>query len=247
MRIPIAVLADLHLGLKTCRIDMIKGVVKWILENKALWWGGGDFSEYATIKSPGVYEQMMTPDDQQELFIKLVKPIRHLCIGLIRGNHEDRIWRETGIDPLSTLCRELDVNVLGVEAGGYIKRSYSTGTCTYTWYISHSKTANKTAGLALNWTEREIGGWINTDIIIKCHGHDMGYTPFETWGVNVKNNGWSIRWHYIWLPGHFSGRAAYMAQRAAKPKPCGTVVGFLRMNKDKRHFEPKYMLEGDLT
>ena len=243
-RVPFVGIGDMHYGTPTFNRKVFDRVVKWVQTNNAYWIGMGDFLELATKQSPGsgVFEQVVDADEQIAGVVKMFEPIAGNCMGLIRGNHEHRLGRLTGLDPVTIMARELGVPALGWEGyGGIIK----DGACTYTFYAVHSYTGNKTAGLAMNWTEREVMKWVDADILMRAHSHDLGFDPKMCVHVNAQKKCVSSHPRCLVMTGHYMDRQdSYVASRAAAPKPPGTVGLWLSMasKTEDRKITPEYLM-----
>lgn len=245
--IPLVGLGDFHLGAKTFNGRALDERIAWVERNQAYWIGMGDLMECANRFSPGagVYEQTMIPDEQIETLITLLRPIAPWCLGMVKGNHEERVYKTTGIDPLNTICRELKVNYCGWEAIGMIatENSQANHGCAYSFYAVHSYTGNKTTGLALNWIEREIDKWMVADLVFRAHSHDVGFDPKVAINIDKQNHVIREEYRYAIMTGHFMDRFdSYIAARAGKPKPVGTVGVWLNMDRRHRKVRPEYLL-----
>ena len=64
----------------------------------------GDMCESAIKSSKGnIYKQIGTPQDQRDWVIEKFYPIRHKVLGVTMGNHELRIYNDTGMD----ICKDI--------------------------------------------------------------------------------------------------------------------------------------------
>ena len=244
MLVPFLGLGDFHYGAATCNVKKLKEIVKWVQENKAYWVGMGDYIECATRTSPGsgVYQQVTDPETQLQDIVGLLKPIAPYCMGLLKGNHEERVYKAVGIDPTQSMSRDLGVPCFGWEGFGMVIRdaAHSAG---YSFYAVHSYVGNKSAGLALNWIEREIDKWCNADIVMRGHSHDIGYDVKMVLNVNKQKHNVTSDYRYAIMTGHYMERPdSYIASRGNKPKPSGTVALWLHMDGRDRKVRPEYIL-----
>ncbi len=243
-RVPLVAVGDLHYGSRTFNREVLNRVFQWIKTNQAYWIGMGDYIELATKQSPGsgVFEQAVDADQQLTDVVAMFEPYAKTCLGLLRGNHEHRLARLTGLDPVTIIARELGVPALGWEGYGGIVREKA---CAYTFYAVHSYTGNKTAGLALNWTEREIMKWVDADIIFRAHSHDLGFDPKMCISVNPQCRRVTSQPRSLVMTGHYMDRQeSYIAARAGAPKPPGTVGLWLSMatNPKDKKIVPEYLM-----
>jgi len=245
INVPIVPIGDSHVGSSTFDEPAFDRVIEWTKKNNALWIGIGDLMEIATKGSPGagVFEQVMQPQKQIDYLIEKLKPIADTCMGLIKGNHEERAFKNTGIDPMQIIANQLGVPYCGWEFFGIVSLDNKTVKMAYTIYAAHTNTSNKSSGLALNWMENNFN-WVNTDIRFRGHSHDMGFDcGKEVYSIDPYNMTVTNRVVYDVMTGHFMGRPnSYIASRGAKPKPVGTVACWLNMDRKDRKVCPEYLL-----
>jgi len=102
-------LSDLHLGDVHCNEHEIAEQIKRITEDcSALVVLNGDIMNTAIRTSiSDVYTEKLSPMQQIEAAVKMLKPIKDKIIGATCGNHEARIYRTDGVDTMRLVCREL--------------------------------------------------------------------------------------------------------------------------------------------
>ena len=59
-----------------------------------------------------VYENILTPQEQIEVIVNILKPIANRIDGYVQGNHEYRIYKNTGIDICKNVCSILNIPYL---------------------------------------------------------------------------------------------------------------------------------------
>lgn len=237
---------DLHYGSPQSDMTLAGEIRDWIKRTGALWIGTGDLIECAHRESvgAGVYEQIRTPDEQIDEIVPFLRPIAGQCLGLIKGNHEERAHKLCGIDPMAIIARELDVPYMGWEFWGLVSKLPTAARCVKL-YAVHSSAGNKSGGLALAWTDRELRKYADVDVIFRAHAHTRGFDSvstvvLETTGVNpavVEQE------RYLVSTGHFLNRAgSYAAGKAMAPKPAGTVAVRLSLNRNATsRVQPVYL------
>jgi hypothetical protein len=196
----------------------------------------GDIIENATKRSigAGVYEQTIPPRDQITLAYEMLKEIpKENFIGAIGGNHEARTCKDSGFDPMMILCDKLDIPYLGNELFGIISRP---DAISYTIYANHSLTGGKTRGLVENAIERDWMRWIDADIILKAHDHNLGFSdPIPTYSIDAVHRSVSVRERYIGLTGSCLTRSgSYATAVPYSPKPQGALAIYLTMKQHQR-------------
>ena len=130
----------------------------------------GDMCEIATRHSvgAGVYEQECIAESQHEQMVKWLKPLadKELILGTHRGNHGERVYKETGVDIDKALARELKVPYLGDACWS----KFIVGSQTYTIYSLHGRTGSRFDGTALLALER-ISTSFFADLVCMGHTH----------------------------------------------------------------------------
>lgn len=84
------------------------------------------------------YEQNMTPNEQLNYIVKLFKPFEGQIDGAVMGNHEYRIFKESGIDITEQFCNQLKIPYL----------LYS-GVVTYASGLSNTRKFNRAYNINL--------------------------------------------------------------------------------------------------
>lgn len=94
-------LGDIHLGSINCDEVALDKDIQWIKDHGAFWVGMGDYCEFISPK-----DMRFRPEDvaswcrddkdvaeaQLQAFVRKVHPIKEQCLGLLKGNHEDKIY-----------------------------------------------------------------------------------------------------------------------------------------------------------
>jgi len=233
---PVVCIADCHMGHKNFNKAKLIEVIQWIQDHDAIWFGGGDLIECSNRSSVGAgwAEQLIDPGMQMEEMVEYLKPIKDNCVGLVGGNHEERAYKDTGINPTQIMANMLQVPSAGDELFLIVAndREQDGRGKAYSIYGAHTKTTNKNSGLAFNGMSNNIGSWMNCDVICKAHGHDMGLSPPSVRvSIDKKNMAVTENEMYYWLVGHYLDRPdSYISKRSAAPKPIGTTAIYLDMD-----------------
>lgn len=159
---------DVHLGSPQCDVERFKCNVAYCLSHHYYVLLMGDLTETATRHSvgAGVYEQTENAERQHEEVSDILRPLAeaNLIIGTLRGNHGERVYKETGFDMDKALARELHIPFLGDACWNQFK----VGNETYNVYTLHGRTGSRFDGTALLAVER-ISTSFFCDLL--CHGH----------------------------------------------------------------------------
>lgn len=103
-------IADTHLGDHLFDRDMLDEALHFIVKNNAYIMLLGDILNAELKHSAGnVFKTKLNPQQELELAIEIFKPLKDRIVGIVQGNHEKRIEKETGIDVSRVLALELGI------------------------------------------------------------------------------------------------------------------------------------------
>lgn len=163
-------IGDVHYGSPQCDIKRFLANLEYCLKHQIYVFLMGDLIEVATRHSvgAGVYEQECIADSQHEQMVEWLRPLAlsGLILGSHAGNHEERIYKETGVNISKALCRELRVPYLGDACWS----QFRVGNETYSLYTLHGRTGSRFDGTALLALER-ISTSFFADIVACGHVH----------------------------------------------------------------------------
>jgi len=148
-------ISDMHIGDPNFNEDKFFGYRKWILENPTAYVIlNGDIMNTAIKDSVSdVYGETMNPQDQLRYAKKIFEPIADRILAIVRGNHEERIMRSTGIDTCEILAAYLGVYYAGDEALlklRFGRRPNNGKPVTYIIYATHGWGGGRTSGGKVN-------------------------------------------------------------------------------------------------
>lgn len=163
-------IGDVHYGSKQCDFDRFMANLDYCLNHHIYIVLMGDICEVATRHSvgAGVYEQQQIAEDQHEQVLLWLKPLaeKKLILGTHRGNHGERVYKETGFDIDKALARELGVPFLGDACWS----QFRVGKQAYTMYSLHGRTGSRFDGTSLLALERISTSFV-TDLCVMGHAH----------------------------------------------------------------------------
>jgi len=163
-------LGDLHFG--SPQFDKIRflDMIDFCFRNKLYVFLMGDLIEMATRHSVGaaVYEQEFNGQTQYEQMVEWLKPLADakLILGTLNGNHEERVYKETGINIGKAFARELNVPYLGDACWNLFR----VGQQSYSIYSLHGRSGSRFDGTALLALER-ISTSFFADLVVCGHSH----------------------------------------------------------------------------
>lgn len=179
-------LSDLHLGQPAARPEKLEELIRWIAaEENRYTILVGDLCEIALRDSHGeIYEQRMGPHKQAEEVIRMFMPIKDRILGVVPGNHEDRIKQRTGFDIAMMYAGMLEAPydpATMILALGTSKRDglrYKTVMFTHGWSSARSIGPR----LAMPTLLQQMV--IDADVYITAHTHQPVAYPLDGFKVN---------------------------------------------------------------
>lgn len=203
---------DIHLGEGVDR-ELLDGWIEAIRVNPEIWWFGmGDLMNIMLKDSVGnIFEQGMNPQEQMLVVKTLLEPIKDKCLGMVIGNHEDRMRRNTSFDIIKMICEFWKVPYL--DYSGYLQ--LYVGEYRYTVFLTHgSGGAAYTPGSKWNKIHR-LAKFRDADVFCMGHVHDAAVDSaiFE----RLTDEGAVWRKRYFAFTGHFLNYESSYADRKMMP------------------------------
>lgn len=188
-RMDIHLLGDWHIGDPLCDLVSVAEKLDVIRDNpNAYCILGGDLCDMALRDSIGdVHGAKLSPMGQVERVVSLIKPVREKVLCMVRGNHENRVYKSTGIDPLAFAASELGLGerysdtsaLLFVQFGHDTKHG---GRMQYTMYVTHGAGSGRKEGGKLQRLA-DLQNIIDCDIY--CHNHTHLPAVFPTCSYRI--------------------------------------------------------------
>jgi len=215
---------DVHYGHPACNLKRAKSNLDYCLEKKVYVFGMGDYIEAGLRESIGdsVYQQELNPDKQAEKMIEILQPVADagLLIGMLRGNHEARITKETSVDITKWMARVLNVPYLGMACWNLLY----VGNQSYTLYALHGSTGSKFLHTKLK-AVTDISHNFDADIIAMGHVHeiDTGWLLVQQVDrtrkmVNEKKKLLVLSGHYLNYDDTYAQEKGYGVGKQGSPK-----------------------------
>lgn len=163
-------IGDAHMGSPQFDLERFVGNINWCLKHNTYVMLMGDLLETGTRNSvgAGVYEQDGNTDSQFERMMKWLRPLaeKGLIIGVHRGNHEIRVYKDCGVDISKAMARELKAPYLGDACWN----RFRVGDQSYSVYSLHGRSGSRFDGTALLAVER-ISTSFYADLVAHAHMH----------------------------------------------------------------------------
>lgn len=187
--IDVHLLGDWHIGDPLCDLGSVAEKLDEIREKpNAYCILGGDLCDMALRDSIGdVHGAKLSPMGQVERVVSLLEPVKGKVLCMVRGNHENRVYKSTGIDPLAFVASELGLSerysdtsaLLFVQFGHDTKHG---GRMQYTMYVTHGAGSGRKEGGKLQRLA-DLQNIIDCDIY--CHNHTHLPAVFPTCSYRI--------------------------------------------------------------
>ena len=237
-------LGDLHIGDANCNLDLIKDTINYIKDTKNCYCIlNGDLINNAlkTSKSDS-YLETMTIEEEQELLVELLFPIKDKILMMTQGNHEYRSSLLCGIDPLRYVARSLGL----LEKGRYCDGAYlltllfgkrngtDKVTNSYVIFGIHGGSGGgRRAGSTANALEDMNKIIPNADLYLHSHTHTQILYPDSIFVYNPTSKTLQRHYRTYYNTNSFVEYGGYAEMKGYKPTDTTPNVLRVRMIRDK--------------
>lgn len=195
----IHLLADRHFGDKATDWELTRKTIDHVLKTpNAFCVLGGDLMDAAIKTSIGdTYGAEIQIMEQLQMCVKLFKPLadekKVLCA--VPGNHEERIWRQDGLDVTALMCSQMGIidryantsAVLMIRVGRDETAGRRYRPVFYSAYVNHGSGGGKKVGAKFNRLS-DLAQIVDTDIYLQFHTHQPGAFRGDFFRVNGSNS-----------------------------------------------------------
>lgn len=161
-------LVCLHVGAAQCDMKFIKAQIKRIEEDengRAIYLGDG--GECVVLGSKGdIYKQLLSPQEQHDLLVEILAPIKDKLLFGVRGNHGHRVYKLTGLDFDANLCHRLGMPYMGVSTFANLTINRSS----YDTFWHHGADSGVSVQSKINKAEKFLD-FVNVDAAFTAHSH----------------------------------------------------------------------------
>lgn len=240
------VLGDMHIGDELCDLDLIKETISYVKKTKGCYVIlNGDLINNAlkTSKSDS-YREQMTIEEEQDLLIELLTPIKDRILVMASGNHEKRTDLLAGINPLKAVAYALGIKdklvensyVLTIEFG--VAHGMKNLTNKYVVFGIHGGSGGgRRAGATANALQDMSLVVTNADLYIHSHTH----TPINYYDMvyvyDAKTQRLKEHQRTYYNANAFLKYGGYAEQKGYKPsdrQPSVLVVNAIRKNGEMK-------------
>lgn len=180
-------ISDVHIGDKTANLKAFKEALERIKnEPNTYTILNGDLCNIALKNSKSdVYSDELTPMEQVLRILNFLEPIKDKILVMSNGNHEDRITKDTSIDVLYLVAKQLHLEQIYSPSWWYLYLSFGHNAAKgdkrpmlYTLTGYHGSGSAQTTGAKANKVKK-MSQVVLADCYIMSHVHE----PITTKGV----------------------------------------------------------------
>ena len=224
---------DSHVGASGCDLKALKKMISFAEKTGAHLIGLGDYCE-AIISSDKRFDlSSVDPEfldgdlisNQYDYMEELLEPVKSQCIGLVSGNHDNKIKKYCHIDMVKGMCKNLNIPYLENSAFTRLSFKRDSRTTSFVIYATHSASAGS-KGAKVNSMEK-LSDWYEATLYLCGHSHMLFTTTSAKFYLNSKGDIGTVYRHYgntgSFLRGIKRDSTSYAEEKCLKPG----VIGYL--------------------
>lgn len=179
-KVNVTTIGDIHTGSPDVNWKKLQDHIDWIHQTPHTYAIiMGDMFDVALLNSPtNPFTQEMPLNQAIQKTRKMLDPILFKIVGAITGNHERRLERLAGFNPLQNMCNFMGIPYLGYSAVfrfrvGQIHRNNVPDSTRqeYIFYVHHTTGNGRTLGSKLTKITKLRDLFEGADVYIGAHDH----------------------------------------------------------------------------
>lgn len=184
---------DLHWSSPETDENRFKHFVRFILEqpNRFLILDGDLLDMALAVSVSDSYAQEYSPSESVNNLADILKPIAHRVLAMGTGNHEDRVYKYTGIDVSEFLAMKSGVGLDRYSNNSFLLfitfgANRKSEKVTYSGFFHHGVGGGRMKGGKMNMVVR-MAEIVNADMFAVGHVHDPMATSTKTFLIDELN------------------------------------------------------------
>ncbi len=203
-------IGDWHIGTVDFDIDGAINVLNYVLQTpNALLFCLGDMMNTAILNSVSdIFEDIAYPREQWEVFVSLLKQVKDKLVVVHTGNHERRVKKNTGLDPVEEATKAMDAEDAYAPyfADTYIKLKQGNKPFAFPVVTHHGDSGNP-----------ENNSSVNQGSMINGMGHTHQFKNYTITKIIINNNGKRVKKPELNIVIPASGGGEYGFSKGYKP------------------------------
>lgn len=227
--IQIYVLSDMHIGDANADLPTLKKIIEHIKNTSNMYviLLGDILNTALKTSKSDIYSETLNVMEAQKLALELLLPIKDKILAMTPGNHENRVWKEVGIDLSLWLAEKLEVQdryrnnniALTIQFGSDVNGN----PFRLNIFGQHGAYGGgRRLGAAMNALEDLDGIVGNADIYIRAHTHQPIQGSRNIFLFDDKGNIHRRTKYYFNSPSvlNYGGYAAEKGYKPTDDTPC---------------------------
>lgn len=227
--IQIYVLSDMHIGDANADLPTLKKIIEHIKNTPNMYviLLGDILNTALKTSKSDIYSETLNIMDAQKLALQLLLPIKDKILAMTPGNHENRVWKEVGVDLSLWLAEKLSVQdryrnnniALTIQFGSDVNGN----PFRLNIFGQHGAYGGgRRLGAAMNALEDLDGIVGNADIYIRAHTHQPIQGSRNIFLFDDKGNMHRRTKYYFNSPSvlNYGGYAAEKGYKPTDDTPC---------------------------
>lgn len=204
----------------------------------------GDLLNMAlTMSVSDTYGEKYSPEDGLIRFANVLKRAKHRILAMGTGNHEDRVYKYTGLDVSRYLAMELGLDLerysnnsfvlfvkFGVARSSTVNRPKKN---VYSGFFHHGVGGGRMKGGKVNMVVR-MAEIVDTDFYVVNHVHDPILTSTRTFNVDIQNMALKEKKQYYVVANAWQKYGGYGQKFGFRPSPLDITYIELTGNGSKK-------------
>lgn len=170
-------LSDLHVDADSFNEELFEKTMKFVFDKRIHFVLNGDLIDYFFVNDiSSMTENNINVNKTISKILSLLKECkkRKLLLGVVEGNHDQRIAKLTGFDFLRHLCEE-DLRIPFSSSQMLVK--VNTPERSWTFLVHHGWGDGRTVSAKVRRIEELCHQWENVDAIFLAHSHHPFIVP----------------------------------------------------------------------
>ena len=240
-KIEVHPLADLHIGDLMCDFKSIMDEIEYIKNTpNAFCILDGDLMDTAIASSIGdTYGANLQPMEQLKECVKIFEPIKDKILAVVGGNHENRIYKNDGIDITQLMCNQLGIAdrysattaILFIRFGHDAK--HNRKMC-YSLYMTHGTGGGRKEGGKIQRLA-DLASIVDSDIYCMAHVHQPAAFRNTFYRADPRNNTVCKAEHLFVNTAAWLDYGGYGDKNGYKPASCINPV--IILDGKKKHMK----------
>jgi predicted phosphodiesterase len=240
-------LADLHIGDASMDKKLLRKVAEWLnaKPNRYTVIAGDIFNAALTSSVSDTYTEVLTMQQAIDAFKDFVELVgKEKILAVVRGNHDNRVVRAVGLDPVAVACELAGVPYSGAEAFVNLKigswhnmagtNKKNRKAINYMLFMTHGVGGGRSNGGKVNAMLRH-NQIISADIVVQGHTHTPMIVPSAVYEPDNRMENIIERDQIFVTTCGFVGREGYAQDFCYAP--ISQKFPIIRIGGTRRHLE----------